>query len=58
MEEQTDHEAGAEPQEEIPRGQKFMDNIWLLLFLSLVISLVAYNAWGLVDLASVPWISP
>ena len=47
-----------EPQEEIPRGQKFMDNIWLLLFISLVISLVVYNGWGLLNLASVPWVAP
>ena len=40
--------------QEIPRGQKFFDNIWLLLVVSIVISLLVYNLWGLLDLAFVP----
>ena len=48
QEEQHDEER------EIPRGQKFFDNLlWLFLF-SVVISLVVYNAWGLIEILSTP----
>ena len=63
-EEPTQMDSGGEPpadsteQEEIPRGQKFFDNIWLLLLISLGISLLFYNAWGIANLLSVPWVSP
>jgi hypothetical protein len=39
--------------EPISQGQKIFDNIWLLFLLSLLISGVIYNAWGLMDLMSV-----
>ena len=39
---------------EVPKGQKLFDNIWLLFLLSLAISTVLYNIWGLIDLARVP----
>ncbi len=42
-----------EPQE-IPRGQKLFDNWILLLLLSLAISGVLYNAWGLIELFTLP----
>lgn len=38
----------------IPRGQEFLDNIGLLFLLSLLISGVLYNLWGLIDLFRVP----
>ena len=31
-------------------GQKFFDNLFLLTALSIVISLVLYNIWGIVEL--------
>jgi hypothetical protein len=37
-----------------PKGQKFFDNIWLLFLLSLLISGLIYNAWGIIDLLNVP----
>ncbi len=45
-----------EPQEneEATKWQKIFDNIWLLFLLSLLISGVIYNAWGLYDLMTVP----
>lgn len=46
----TAHE---EPQE-IPRGQKLFDNWIMLLLLSLAISGLAYNAWGLIELFTLP----
>ncbi|MBI3161505.1 MAG: hypothetical protein HYZ23_03300 [Chloroflexi bacterium] len=42
---------GNEPE---PQGQKIFDNIWLLFLLSLLISGVIYNAWGIIDLLNVP----
>jgi hypothetical protein len=39
--------------EPIPQGQKIFDNIWLLFLLSLLISGVIYNAWGIMNLMSV-----
>ncbi|HXF84264.1 MAG TPA: hypothetical protein VNK49_02655 [Anaerolineales bacterium] len=40
--------------ESIPQGQKIFDNIWLLFLLSLLISGVIYNLWGILNLLSVP----
>ena len=63
-EEPTHQESGGEPptapteQEPIPRGQKFFDNLWLLLLISLGITLLFYNAWGIANLLSVPWVTP
>jgi len=42
---------GKEP---VPVGQKWFDNVWLLFLLSLLISGLLYNVWGLVDLMNVP----
>lgn len=38
----------------ISQGQKIFDNIWLLFILSLLISTLIYNVWGIVDLMRVP----
>lgn len=43
-----------EENEPISQGQKIFDNIWLLFILSLVISTLIYNVWGIVDLMGVP----
>jgi hypothetical protein len=40
--------------EPTPQGQKVFDNIWLLFILSLLISTLIYNVWGIVDLMRVP----
>jgi len=40
--------------EPVPQWQVVFDNIWLLFLLSLLISGVLYNAWGLYDLLHVP----
>lgn len=44
-----------EANEPEPKGQKLFDNIWLLFALSLLISTVIYNVWGLIDLMNVPF---
>ncbi|GJQ35438.1 MAG: hypothetical protein HS100_22045 [Anaerolineales bacterium] len=36
------------------KWQAVFDNIWLLFLLSLLISGVIYNAWGIIDLMNVP----
>jgi hypothetical protein len=36
-------------------GQKIFDNIWLLFVLSLLISTLLYNVWGIIDLMNVPF---
>jgi len=42
------------PEMDEPKGQKIFDNIWLLFVLSLLISGVIYNVWGIIDLMNVP----
>ncbi|HUF40162.1 MAG TPA: hypothetical protein VMN57_16685 [Anaerolineales bacterium] len=41
-------------EEPIPRGQHFFDNLLWLLLISLLISLIIYNAWGIFELMNVP----
>lgn len=41
-------------QEEVPKGQLFMDNLLWLMLLSLLLSFVIYNGWGLLELINVP----
>ena len=45
----------AEMNEPEHKGQKLFDNIWLLFALSLLISTVVYNVWGIIDLMNVPF---
>ncbi|MBV6450062.1 MAG: hypothetical protein MHPDNHAH_00782 [Anaerolineales bacterium] len=40
--------------EPVSVGQKLFDNIWVLFVLSLLISTLIYNAWGIYDLLHVP----
>ncbi len=40
--------------ERIPLGQVLFDQIFLLFMLSLVISFVLYNLWGLMELLNLP----
>ncbi len=37
-----------------PLGQRIFDNIWLLFTLSLLISGILYNLWGILELLNVP----
>lgn len=37
-------------EEKIHPIQKFMDNIWLLLILGLLIPFLSYTLWGFIDL--------
>ncbi|MCC6300365.1 MAG: hypothetical protein IT314_13810 [Anaerolineales bacterium] len=40
--------------EPVTFGQKVFDNVWLLFLLSLLISTLIYNVWGIMNLLSVP----
>ena len=40
--------------EPIPRGQRFFDNIFLLLGLGLLIMLVLYTGWGMWEILTLP----
>ncbi len=52
-------EAREEKKEErIPIGQVFFDNVFLLFLLSLVLSFIIYNLWGLLDLLRTPVLGP
>lgn len=43
-----------EEQEPVPTGQKWFDNIWFLFLMSLIVSTLIYNVWGIIDLLGVP----
>lgn len=48
-----EHDQGQQ-EEQVPLGQVIFDE-WFLLFLaSIVLSFLLYNAWGLLELLSVP----
>jgi len=55
MQEQKKQEKGAAAEEPtIPRGQRVFDNMFLWLILSFLISGLIYNAWGLIEVFSIP----
>ena len=41
-------------EEKVPLGQKFCDNIWLLLVLGILIPAVSYTLWGVLEVISLP----
>jgi hypothetical protein len=43
-----------ESQERIPLAQAFFDNIFLILVLGIVVPVVFYTIWGLLEIASIP----
>jgi hypothetical protein len=44
--------------EQVPLGQALFDELFLLFLLSLIISLILYNIWGLLDLLRTPLLVP
>jgi hypothetical protein len=44
--------------ERIPLAQAFFDNIFLLLVLGIVVPVVFYTIWGLLEIASIPVAPP
>jgi hypothetical protein len=53
----TGDDAGG-PGEKVPLAQVFFDNIFLLLVLGLVVPIVFYTIWGLLEIASIPLAPP
>jgi hypothetical protein len=56
----TDHDPttgtgdDAMPTDEVPWPQRMLDNLWLLLALSILIPGILYLGWGLWELAELP----
>ena len=40
--------------ERIPAMQQILDNPFLLLFLGVMVPMVVYNLWGVIDILSIP----
>ena len=51
---QPEKQVHEEQHEPIPLGQIAFDQIFLLFLLSVVLSFILYNAWGLMELLNVP----
>lgn len=45
----TDHDDGP-----VPVMQKLLDNPFLLLFLGVMIPMVVYTLWGVIDILTIP----
>jgi hypothetical protein len=42
------------PEEKVPLAQVIFDNVFILLLLGLVVPVVFYTIWGLLEIASIP----
>ena len=42
------------PEEPIPAGQRFFDNIFLLLVLGILVMAVLYTGWGMWEVLTMP----
>jgi hypothetical protein len=49
-----DDQVSENPEESTPWQQRMLDNIWVLLALSIVVPGVLYLGWGLWELAELP----
>ena len=47
----SDHETGAE---KVPLMQQLLDNPFLLLFLGVLIPMLLYTLWGVIDILTIP----
>lgn len=47
-----------EDDEKVPAGQWIFDELFLFAVISIVISVLLYNFWGLMDLLNVPLLVP
>ncbi len=54
----SNKENANQEEERIPLGQIVFDEVFLLFLLSLVISFMIYNVWGLLDLLRTPVMGP
>lgn len=47
-------DANDDPNEPIPWMQQLLDNTFLLLFLGVMIPMLLYTVWGVIDILTVP----
>ncbi len=45
---------GQEQDEKVPMMQQLLDNPFLLLFLGVMIPMVVYTLWGIIDILTIP----
>lgn len=43
-----------DPNEPVPMMQQLLDNPFLLLFLGVLVPMVVYSLWGVIDILTVP----
>lgn len=43
-----------DPNEPVPWMQQLLDNPFILLFLGVLIPMLLYNVWGVIDILTVP----
>lgn len=51
----TEEHQPEEEEERVPLGQIIFDEWFLLFLLSVVLSFIFYNAWGMLELLSLPF---
>ena len=49
----TSHQAD-DPNEPVPLMQQLLDNPFILLFLGVMIPMIVYTLWGVIDILTVP----
>lgn len=47
----SDHDSG---DEKVPLMQQLLDNPFLLLFLGVLIPMIVYTLWGVIDILTIP----
>jgi hypothetical protein len=47
-------QAADDPNEPVPFMQQLLDNPFLLLFLGVMVPMVVYTLWGVIDILTVP----
>ena len=50
----TSQQSHDDPNEPIPMMQQLLDNPFLLLFLGVMIPMLVYTLWGVIDILTVP----
>ena len=48
------HAAHDDPNEPVPFMQQLLDNPFILLFLGVMVPMVVYTLWGVIDILTVP----
>lgn len=43
-----------DPNEPVPWMQKLLDNPFILLFIGVLVPMLVYNVWGVIDILTIP----